>query len=149
MHVRDEELVAVLSDQLEGPPLQAAVYARFDTPLSFTRMLTPLGNYLVARPAARAAAKAASEETTVPLDAAVVLGVTADALHVWSADPMLSQVHDHLGAVPRSQVVSVAAGVGRTWQPLTVTTTGGHRFEVEARGGVHALVDAFTHPATA
>lgn len=58
----------------------------------FTRMLTPLGNYLIARPAARAAAGKITEETGVPLDAAVVLGLSPDALQVWRADPMLDQV---------------------------------------------------------
>jgi hypothetical protein len=29
-----------------------------------------------------------------------VLGLSPDALQVWSADPMLDQVHDYLGQVP-------------------------------------------------
>ena len=77
-----------------------AVDARVDTPVGFTRMLTPLGNYFIARPAARSAAKKVTAETDVPMDAAVVLGLSESALHVWSADPMLNQVHDHLGHVP-------------------------------------------------
>jgi hypothetical protein len=55
MHVTDEELATRLSGQLDGESLSHAVYARVDTPVGFTRMLTPLGNYLIARPAARSA----------------------------------------------------------------------------------------------
>lgn len=80
----------------------AATYARVPTSVGFTRILTPLGNYFIARPAARSAAHKITEATEVPLDAAVVLGLSADALHVWSADPMLDQVHDYLGHVPLS-----------------------------------------------
>jgi hypothetical protein len=76
MHVTDEELAASLSEQLGGQPLTHAVYARVDTPVGFTRMLTPLGNYFIARPAARSAAKKVTAETDVPLDAAVVLGLS-------------------------------------------------------------------------
>ncbi|MGI8553824.1 MAG: hypothetical protein ACR2PL_24000 [Dehalococcoidia bacterium] len=143
MHVEDSALVSTLSEQLGGPPLLGAVYARFDTPLSFTRMLTPLGNYLIARPAARAEARKVTEETDVPLDAAVVFGVSTESLHVWSADPMLSQVHEHLGEVPRDTIATVSTTAGRTWQTLVVTVTNVHAIEVEARGGVHDFVSAF------
>jgi len=36
--------------------LLSATFARVPTAVSFTRLLTPLGNYFIARPAARAAA---------------------------------------------------------------------------------------------
>jgi hypothetical protein len=52
--------------------------------VGWTRMLTPLGNYLIARPAARAKAQQVTEDTDVPMDAAMVPGVTAANLHVWS-----------------------------------------------------------------
>ena len=58
-------------------------------------MLTPLGNYLIPRPAPRAKAHQVTEETDLPLDAAMVLGVTANKLHIWSADVMLDQVDEH------------------------------------------------------
>ena len=73
MHVTDEDLIDTLSQGLPGGPLLAAVYARVDTAAGWTRMLTPLGNYLIARPAARAKAHQVTEETEVPLDAAMVL----------------------------------------------------------------------------
>jgi hypothetical protein len=63
MHVPDKDLVSVLSQQVGAPPLAAAVYARVTSPASFTRRLGPLGNYLLARPAARAAAHRVSERT--------------------------------------------------------------------------------------
>ncbi len=77
MHVEDQDLVATLSQQTEGAPLTAAVYARFETAMSPAHWLGPLGNYLVACPAARAAAHRAEARTDQPLDAAVVLGITA------------------------------------------------------------------------
>lgn len=61
MHVDDKDLVATLSQQADGPPITAAVYARVGTAVSFTRWLGPLGNYLIARPAARAAAQRQGE----------------------------------------------------------------------------------------
>jgi hypothetical protein len=87
MHLKDDMLASALSSSL-GEELQAAAYARVTTALSLTRMLTPLGNYLIARPAARAAARKITEETEVPLDAAVVIGITKADLHMWRADPM-------------------------------------------------------------
>jgi hypothetical protein len=51
-HLNDDDLVPALSAEL-GQDLRAAVYARADTVLSPARMLSPLGNYLIARPAAR------------------------------------------------------------------------------------------------
>ncbi len=83
MHVEDKDLVATLSQQMDGASLTAAVYARVETALSPARWLGPLGNYLVARPAARSAAHEAGERTHIPLDAAVVLAVAARDLHVW------------------------------------------------------------------
>lgn len=56
MHIRDDELVTGLADQVEGSALTAATYARVPTSVGFTRMLSPLGNYFIARPAARARA---------------------------------------------------------------------------------------------
>jgi hypothetical protein len=143
VHIEDRELVSTLTEQTKGGPLLGAVYARFDTPLSFTRWLTPLGNYLVARPAARAEAAKTSGETGVPLDAAVVFGVSATDLHVWSADIMLSQVNQYLGAVPRDQIAKVSTTAGKSWQGLTIAMANGSTIEVEARGGVHAFVSAF------
>ena len=75
MHVKDKDLVATLSQQPGAPRLIAAVYARVNTPLGFTRWLGPPGNYLIARPAARAAAHRDSARTDMPLDAAVILGL--------------------------------------------------------------------------
>ena len=91
MHLKDDELVAALGEHADVPVLLAAVYARVTTAVSFTRMLTPLGNYFIARPVARAAAHHITEETDMPLDAAVVLGLSSDALHIWSADPARGQ----------------------------------------------------------
>jgi hypothetical protein len=67
MHLKDEELVTGLAAQEVGPGLLSATYARAPTAVGFTRMLTPLGNYLIARPAARAAAGKITEETDVPV----------------------------------------------------------------------------------
>src|SRR3954453_15124478 len=98
MHVADKDLTTSLAEQVDG--LTAAVYARFETALSPSPWLGPLANYPVARPAARAAARDVQERPDVPLDAAVVLGLTDSELHVWAADPMLSHVNDHLGSPP-------------------------------------------------
>lgn len=149
MHLKDDELVTGLADQVEGGMLQAAAYARVPTAVGFTRMLTPLGNYFIARPAARAAAAKATKQTGVPLDAAVVLGLSRDALHVWSADPMLDQVHDHLGHVPLERIAAMEATPGRSWQKVTLTLDEGHKVELEARGAIHALVAAFQSRSTA
>lgn len=145
MRLTDDELVSGLADQA-GEPLRAAAYARVPTAVSFTRMLTPLGNYLIARPAARSAAGKVTEQTGVPLDAAVVLGLSSSALHVWSADPMLDQVHGYLGHVPIARITSMKAVPGRSWQKLTITLDGGHQIELEARGAIHALVAAYDQP---
>lgn len=142
MHLKDDELVSGLSGP-GLPPLLAATYARVTTSLSFTRMLTPLGNYFIARPAARAAARGITEQTDVPLDAAVVLGLSASELHVWSADPMLDTVGEHLGHVPLQRITAMTATPGRTWQLLTLTLDGGHEITLEARGAVHQLVAEF------
>ncbi len=143
MHLKDDELVGGLADQDWGLKLLAATYARVTTAVSFTRMLTPLGNYFIARPAARAAARTITEETDVPLDAAVVLGLSPDALHVWSADPMLDQVHDYLGQVPVGRIAAMTVTPGRSWQKLSITLDGGHQIDMEARGASHALAAAF------
>ena len=143
MHLKDDELVAALGDHADVPALLVATYARVVTAVSFTRMLTPLGNYLIARPAARAAAHHITAETDVPLDAAVVLGLSADALHIWSADPMLDQVGEYLGLVPLERITAMRATPGRSWQALTITLDGGHEINLEARAASHALVAAY------
>jgi len=143
MHLTDEELVTGLASQEGGLDLQAATFARVKTAMGFTRMLTPLGNYFIARPAARAAAGKITQDTDVPLDAAVALGLSADALHVWSADPMLNQVSQYLGYVPVERIIAIEATPGRSWQKLTITVQGGHRIELEVRGASHQLAAAF------
>jgi len=142
MHLKDNELVPALSSLL-GEDLLAAAYARVGTALSLARLLTPLGNYLVARPAARAAARKITEETAVPLDAAVVVGITPAALHLWRADPMRNQVGDHLGEVPLTRVKEITVSPGRSWHPMTITLDGGERVELEGRGAAHAVANAF------
>jgi hypothetical protein len=142
MHIKDSELAATLSEQL-GETLAAASYARLNTALSAARMFTPLGNYLVARPAARSAARKITDATEIPLDAAMVLGITADALHVWKADPMLNQVHDHIGSVPLSRIAALHAEAGRTWQDVRITLDDGNEITLQARGAVHAIVSAY------
>jgi hypothetical protein len=143
MHVPDKDLVSVLSQQAAAPPLAAAVYARVTSPAGIARSLGPLGNYLVARPAARAVAHRATERTDVPLDAAVVLGLAPGALHVWSADPMTSHVHDHLGSVETERIADIHAETGKSWWPLTITLAGGEPLQLQARGDVSGFVAAF------
>ena len=143
MHLKDDELVTGLAGQVEGGALQAAAYARVPTAAGFTRMLTPLGNYFIARPAARSAAGKITGETGVPLDAAVVVGLSSDALHVWSADPMINQVHDYLGYVPLERISAMEVIPGRSWQKTTLILDEGQKVELEARGPIHALVAAF------
>lgn len=53
MHAKDAELAAALTEQLSDEKIVAAAYARIDTALSPARMLSPLGNYLIARPPPR------------------------------------------------------------------------------------------------
>lgn len=142
MHLKDDKLASALSSSL-GEDLLAAAYARVSTALSLARMLTPLGNYLIARPAARAAARKITEETEVPLDAAVVVGITAADLHLWRADPMLNQVGEHIGAVPLSRIADITVTAGRSWHPVTITMEGGERIELEGRGAAHAVANAF------
>lgn len=144
MHVADKDLTSTLSEKIEDGPLLGAVYARIDTAVGFTRMLSPLGNYLIARPAARAKAHSITERTEIPLDAGMVLGCTAGNLHVWSADIMLGQVHDHLGSVPRELISGIEVGSDKSWQPLTITLTNGEKVEVQARGGVHQFATSFS-----
>jgi hypothetical protein len=142
MHLKDDELVTSLSGSL-GESVLAAAYARVSTPLSLTRLLTPVGNYLIARPAARASARSITERTSVPLDAAVVVGITAAALHLWKADPMLNQVGDHLGEVPLSRISDIAVSPGRSWQPMTITLEDGEVIELEGRGAAHVVASEF------
>lgn len=143
MYAKDSELASKLTGELDGETVDEAVFARVDTAVGVARYLTPLGNYLVARPAARAAAKALTEKTDVPLDAAVVFGLTADKLHVWKADPALNMVHDHLGHVPLSRIAAMTATAGRSWQKFTMTLEDDSIVELDARGNVHALIAAF------
>lgn len=142
MHLKDDELISGLVGP-DIPPLLAATYARVPTAAGVSRLLGPLGNYLIARPAARSAAKDITEHTEVPLDAAVVLALSADALHVWSADPMLDQVHDHLGHVPLGRITAMQATPGKSWQTLVITLDDGQQITLEARGAVHHLVAEF------
>lgn len=143
MHIEDKDLVTTLSQQAGGLPLIAAVYARIATALSFTRWLGPLGNYLVARPAAHAAAHRDSNRTDMPLEAAVILGLEPQALHVWAADPMLSQVHDHLGSVEITRISAISAETAKSWWPLTITFADEESLQLEARGDVSGFVTAF------
>jgi hypothetical protein len=149
MHVADKDLVSELSQPAGAPQLAAAVYARVTSPAGFARRLGPLGNYLVVRPAARAVAHRASERTDLPLDAAVVLGVAPGALHVWSADPMISHVHDHLGSVETTRIAAIRAETGKSWWPLTITFADGEPLELQARGDVSGFVAAFEEHKTA
>lgn len=143
MHIDDKDLASALSQRADAATLTAAVYARKSTVVGFTRWFGPLGNYLVARPAARAAAHRDSERTEMPLDAAVVLGLGADALHVWAADPMLSQVHDHLGSVELARIAAIRAEIAKSWWPLTIDFMDDESLELEARGDVSNFVAAF------
>ncbi len=147
MHLKDDELVDGLAEQA-GSPLRAATYARVTTGASFAHWLTPLGNYLIARPAARSAAVKLTDQTGVPLDAAVVLALSDAALHIWSADPMLNQVRDYLGHVPLDRITAISAEPGRSWQKVTISVEGDERLELEARGAVHALVAAYEQRTT-
>jgi hypothetical protein len=149
MHLKDEELVTGLTGQEGGLDLLAATFARVPTAVSFTRLLTPLGNYFVARPAARAAADKITKETDVPLDAAVVIGLSASALHVWSADPALNQVHEYLGHVPLERITAIETTPGRSWQKLTISLQDGHKIELEGRGASHQIAAEFDKLATA
>jgi hypothetical protein len=142
MHIKDDELTSALSGSL-GEQVLAAAYARVGSALSAARMLTPIGNYLIARPAARAAARKITEETDVPLDAAVVIGITDTGLHLWRADPMLNQVGDHLGEVPLKRIASIVVSAGRSWQPMTITLDGGERIELQGRGAAHSVAGVF------
>ncbi|UWE10432.1 hypothetical protein [Actinacidiphila bryophytorum] len=139
MYAKDAELAEVLSGELGDETITAAAYARVNTSLSAARMLTPLGNYLVARPAARSSAKKITEQTGVPLDAAVVFGAGSSALHVWTADPMLNRVGKHLGQVPYENIASIEVEGGKSWQPVTITMTDGASMTLEGRGAIHAV----------
>ncbi|TDD76145.1 hypothetical protein E1293_27495 [Actinomadura darangshiensis] len=143
MHAKDAELADALTGQLGGEKIVAAAYARVDTALGPARMLSPLGNYLIARPAARAAARRMTEETDVPLDAAVVFGLSDGALHVWAADPMLNRVGEHLGRIPLERIASIEVESGRSWQPVTIAMADGKSIELEGRGSIHAVAAEF------
>ncbi|WP_329249584.1 hypothetical protein OG417_03405 [Actinoallomurus sp. NBC_01490] len=143
MHAKDAELAAALTEQLSDEKIVAAAYARIDTALSPARMLSPLGNYLIARPAARAAAKKMTEQTDIPLDAAVVFGVSDSALHVWAADPMLNRVGEHLGQIPLERITSIKVEGGKSWQPVTISMADGKSVELEGRGSIHAVAAEF------
>lgn len=143
MHLEDDALVAELGGHAEVPQLLAAGYARVTTPVSFTSMLTPLGDLFIARPAALVAARGITAETDVPLDAAVVLGLSALALHIWSADPTLDQVQEYLGHVPLQRITGIAAAPGEGWQELTITLDGGYEIGLEARDAGPRLAAAY------
>ena len=149
MFAKNTTLAETLTGLLGEETIVEAAYARVDTALGVTRMLSPLGNYLVARPAARAAARKLTEETDIPLDAAVAFGLTDTALHVWTADPMLNRIGRHLGRIPLTEIASIEVKNGRSWHPIIITTTGGHSVELEGRGAVHALAVAFDKRKTA
>lgn len=142
MHAKDDELIAALGPGLEGEELLSAAYVRLHTSFSAFRY-TPLGNYLIARPAARSAAKKITKETEFPLDAAMVFGITPSALHVWRADPMLNQVTDHLGHIPLDRITGFAVKPGKSWQPVTITLEDGNSFDLEGRGAVHQIESEF------
>lgn len=144
VHVTDEDLASQLSGQVEGEegPLLDAVYARVTTAASFAHWLSPIGNYFIARPAARAHAHKVTEETDLPLDAGMVFGLGNSALHVWRADPMLNQVHKYLGHFPLQRITAMKATPEKGWQKLSMTLDGSHQVELEARGAVHALVES-------
>jgi hypothetical protein len=143
MHVKDAELANALPEELGDQVIVAAAYARVDTALSPARLLSPLGNYLIARPAARAAAKKITEETDIPLDAAVVFGVSDSALRVWTADPMLNRVGEHLGQIPLERIASITVEGGTSWQPFTIRMSDGKSVELEGRGSIHAVAAEF------
>jgi hypothetical protein len=143
MHIKDEDLVSALSEPL-GEQLLAATYARVNTPLGPARYLSPIGNYLIARPAARAAAHKITEKTDVPLDAAMVIGITEGALHVWQADPMVNQVGDHLGEVALTKITNLTVTPGRAWHHITITMDDGENIEVEGRGAAHSVATEFS-----
>jgi len=142
MHLKDDELVAALSSSL-GEEVHAAAYARVSTALSVARLMSPIGNYLIARPAARVAARKITEDTSVPMDAAVVIAITATALHLWKADPMRNEVGDHLGEVPLSRVKDITVTPGRSWHPVVISLDGGERIELEGRGAAHVIESVF------
>jgi len=142
MHLRDDELTTGLTGP-DIPPLLAATFARVSTAARFSRMLGPLGNYLIARPAARAAAHGITEQTDVPLDAAMVLGLSRDALHVWRADPMLNQVGEHLGHVPLDRISAMTVVPGRHWQDMTISLADGQEITLQARGAAHQMAAEF------
>ena len=73
----------------------------------------------------------------------MVLGLSADALHIWSADPMLDQVGEYLGLVPLERIMVMQATPSRSWQALTITLDGGQEINLEARDASHTLVAAY------
>ncbi|MGR6998992.1 hypothetical protein ACU686_14000 [Yinghuangia aomiensis] len=99
----------------------------------------------MARPAARSAARKITEATDMPLDAAMVIGITDQALHVWTADPMLNQVRGHLGSVPLSRVTAIRVEPGRAWHEMRIGLDDGNEITIEARGAAHAIASAYDH----
>ncbi|MEV5749107.1 hypothetical protein AB0L00_14925 [Actinoallomurus sp. NPDC052308] len=84
-----------------------------------------------------------TEETDIPLDAAVVFGVSDSALHVWTADPMLNRVGEHLGQIPLERIASIKVEGGRSWQRVTISMADGKSVELEGRGSIHAVAAEF------
>lgn len=147
MHAKDKDLVTALAEQA-GEPLRAAVYARPRTALSPARWFGGyLAHYLVVLPAAAVAAHREAERTDTPVAAAMVLGLGASDLHIWSADPVRSQVYDHRGTIALDRIKRMHAEPGRSYWPLTITLAGGEELDLEARGDVGSLVGAFQQPA--
>ncbi|GLY92333.1 hypothetical protein Airi02_102610 [Actinoallomurus iriomotensis] len=83
------------------------------------------------------------EQTEIPLDAAVVFGVSDSALHVWAADPMLNRVGEHLGQIPLERIASIKVEGGKSWQPVTISMADGKSVELEGRGSIHAVAAEF------
>jgi len=60
-----------------------------------------------------------------------------------AAGPGRSQVHDHLGSVPRVGIAGVTTeGAAKSWWSVTITMRDGEAVELQARGDVSALVTA-------
>ena len=86
MHLKDEELVTGLAGQDGAPELLAATFARVTTAVSFTRMLSPLGNYFIAPPPPAAMAAAGVLIDCPPLESAT----TATTVRVRAGETVLT-----------------------------------------------------------
>ncbi|MFH8679550.1 hypothetical protein [Streptomyces lydicus] len=72
-----------------------------------------------------------------------MFSVGSDALHVWTADPMLNRVGKHLGQVPYEKIASIQVEGGKSWQPVTITMADGTSVTLEGRGAIHAVAAEF------